>query len=1114
MVDNLEKKIATAFTANTGVPIEVEARFGHFSRDGFIPGIPLDAFKRIENFFLTLKVNSINSHSTDYSASGVRKSVIDGDNPRVIWIKKNKIEDIDDNTYDYNIRYSISSEIPIQPVVNFIPTYERVKHRQSYFLSGNDFRIDLTIVMTNKTSYEVEIELLNQSKFKQFTGIVKNIMKIILNTNVLYTSQDSKLVLTNLNRSIGVSDNKNFLDANQLVQARNLHLKDMVWGGLIGNIIQPNKQGKKIDNPYTVTHKADGVRKLLFIDSSGIWYIAPSRNINLITKTQIPAFYKTVLDGEDIPLDKRNLENGAPKTPYYYIPFDCLSNRGDYGIQNKSLSERLIIATSATREINSIIYNIETQRAIIATTKDFRSFTTPNEFYDIMKSMFAQQNLLTYQQDGFLFTPFSTPYNSHSDKFPQYERVLNKHPDICKWKRKEEMTIDFEILWSKINPDGSRNLILLSKEDYPKKGSIVFSGTKFNPYDSSMVDVNNKITIDLPSGTIVEYAWDFNKNMLYPYRTRPDKTGANRISVAKNNWDWIFNPVSEETLTGDNIKLAIEYHKRIKNELFNFARGKTLLDIGSGKGGDISRWKHYDKIVAVEPNEENIIELERRIILNKFQDKVMIVKTGGQDTKIITKAVNEWLGGPADVISMMLSLSFFWSDNEIYQGLINTIRKNLNSNGIFIFLTIDGDAVEQTFDPEFHGPVFTKLDLNGVIFNYQPPELIVDIPGTIVGKQVEWLVRIGDLIKSFDEFGYKIKDINTADKEKFLSDQEFIYTKMYSYGIFIPSQKLLKPRILEKMVDPIKDDIIHLPKTTIISPRRHPSTLDITPIDLPEQHKVNITEFDLTEPTTEDIKQIGLPEITTFDIAQNDLPETNLLVPIVSTPVVFDFGLKRINTNWENKIVKIPTIGDGNCFIHSLLTSFYKSYQDNNDIEYRKNIASKLRRDIAVYLTTPSPIPATVKIKQLMKEYSEKTGEPEPLYPRVYDTFGDGVFISNVINSDPEDRYTKGIYNKFRIGGLQKLFNSCRWLGDEVYKYISDLMGVNIIVVEDTTGIIRLQNHTISTETKELPIIVIIGSGFHFESLGLDTDFGIQTIFFLDNEFIQKLIQNLKLNIE
>ena len=130
--------------------------------------------------------------------------------------------------------------------------------------------------------------------------------------------------------------------------------------------------------------------------------------------------------------------------------------------------------------------------------------------------------------------------------------------------------------------------------------------------------------------------------------------------------------------------------------------GSTLLDIGSGRGGDLGKWKRFSKILAVEPSLEHIEELKRRLASHPdLKNKVRILNAGGEETDKISKAVREFFGDRASNISLMLSLSFFWKEKKMFDALSETITQNLIPGGQFVFLTIDGRAVKELFTPSF-----------------------------------------------------------------------------------------------------------------------------------------------------------------------------------------------------------------------------------------------------------------------------------------------------------------------------------------------------------------------------------------------------------------------------
>jgi len=805
---DIKKLIDSTYAQYNDGSVEMEARFGVNTRNGFKPGVTRQVFNRIRDYFEN-KSTPQQIQTTDYIGKNIRKTVTNptGDGPtETIWIQKTRLWNQEDP--NYGIRYSMSREINVTPVPDFVPDIIREKNRYSYFVYNGTVRVDITMVNMvqnvqntgnvttyqgekkteqDETKYEVELELIDPAGLNNFESALKVLLYRILDTLVLYTQNEFNQVVSTVNRNLG-STLRGKIDHEPLVQARNLKLKDMVWGGLIGNK----------DTAYSVTHKADGTRKMMVFHNTGIWLITPPYSLNRIYNKEIPLLTGTILDGEVVPLEKR--KEGAPKTRIWYLVFDCLSVSGQYDIQNKPHSVRM---NQAQMVADIPLFKSE---FIHVNTKTFRNFTNPFDFFKIMREMFNEQTLIQYHQDGFMFTPIDSPYNPHSDKYPLYQRVLTKYPDVCKWKPQDQLTIDFAIKWIP-SPSGTRSIQLYSNE----KGKLtLFKGTKAFPYGENnigTIDSTNPMTSELPNGTVVEYGWDYDKNLFIPHRVRFDKTKPNTIDIAEDVWMDIQNPLDQATMTGNNLTLLRRYHNRIKEHLYNKDNntGLTLLDIGSGRGGDVAKWKRrYSKIVAIEPNPEHIIELKRRIELHGMTDKVRIVNTGGEDIETIYRNVREFIGDRVDVVSMMLSMSFFWRSQSMVNRLVNTIISNIKPDGEFVFLTIDGDLVEQTFEPPEIPPInppITQLDLGLATLKYHgnknPKELHIHIEGTIVEDQTEWLVRLNDLITPLRNFGFDYIEKRRADEEAFLSEDEIILTQMYTYGVVksVLDKKYLLPEL-------------------------------------------------------------------------------------------------------------------------------------------------------------------------------------------------------------------------------------------------------------------------------------------------------------------------------
>lgn len=384
----------------------------------------------------------------------------------------------------------------------------------------------------------------------------------------------------------------------------------------------------------------------------------------------------------------------------------------------------------------------------------------------------------------------------------QYEKLPDnkKSAAIMALSKQPLISINIKLKYIIIN-----NIIII--EIYTSKG--------YKPFNHP-INQNNKLLENLPSYTVVEFKWDPINMFFDAVQVRSDKPYPNSYKVSDDIYNLIIDPIDIETLKGMTITLMRKYHNRIKRRLLNSTInglnyiGKTLLDIGSGKGGDVNKWKNFERIICIEPNEEFIIELINRIkqhtntqnspIIIKSEndlvnikniDRFVIVNTSAENYHLITMVCNSFLGGKVDIISSMLSMSFLWKSQDIFNGFIKTITNNLINGGIFLYLTIDGDSVEQYFDPYFKGPIPEEVNmLNGKIqlkyekSQYEQKQLYINFPDSLTVKnQIESLVYL-DALRSNLPNNYKELIFYRADQEAFLNSSERIISSMYSYGAF------------------------------------------------------------------------------------------------------------------------------------------------------------------------------------------------------------------------------------------------------------------------------------------------------------------------------------------
>jgi len=205
----------------------------------------------------------------------------------------------------------------------------------------------------------------------------------------------------------------------------------------------------------------------------------------------------------------------------------------------------------------------------------------------------------------------------------------------------------------------------------------------------------------------------------------------------------------------------------------------------------------------------------------------------------------------------------------------------------------------------------------------------------------------------------------------------------------------------------------------------------------------------------------------------------------------------RVDSYPEETKVRIACIGDGSCFIHSVLKAIDPIYANNPNYVHRTSRASKFRRDLAVLLNKKVD-PKDPK----SKSYYQKAANGA-LMELALQQMQLGLTITDSLGQ-PMD---------YSLSGIQGLLNSRRDLGDEIYGYITEVLGIDVYVTRLTTT--DLQPHIKSLGAKRNPqgntpydkglILVISGNGIHYEIIGIKRNGNIQVIFEQEDPFIKAL---------
>lgn len=107
---------------------------------------------------------------------------------------------------------------------------------------------------------------------------------------------------------------------------------------------------------------------------------------------------------------------------------------------------------------------------------------------------------------------------------------------------------------------------------------------------------------------------------------------------------------------GHGCLLMRRYHNAVKRDLLRSVctNNSVVLDVGSGQGGDLSKWGKAKKVYCVEPNPNAVEELKRRLSKMKNAKKVSVIQCPVSDTDRICKRVKR-----IDVLALFFCANFF-----------------------------------------------------------------------------------------------------------------------------------------------------------------------------------------------------------------------------------------------------------------------------------------------------------------------------------------------------------------------------------------------------------------------------------------------------------------------
>jgi hypothetical protein len=316
--------------------------------------------------------------------------------------------------------------------------------------------------------YEVEIECINK-----FVGIGsdfetgKSLWAGVLNQSIRYVLSG----LQETNYPVSFSEQRTVLDMYMVLiwgknYQENMRIKPANFVGpssytLEMKNIQPSNADSIMPNireNYTVTDKADGERKLLFISPEGkIYLINTNMDVQFTgTIAKNKETWNSLLDGEHVLYDKRKkFINMYAAFDIYYVAGEDIRAKGFVPVvaDEEANKYRLPLLESMVGKIGAVsVVHPDKPAPLSITKKRFYLGTATQSIFQgcgfILKK--EHDGLFEYETDGLIFTPANRGVGS--DKIGEYIKPYKTTWDYSfKWKPPQFNTIDFLVSIKKMD---------------------------------------------------------------------------------------------------------------------------------------------------------------------------------------------------------------------------------------------------------------------------------------------------------------------------------------------------------------------------------------------------------------------------------------------------------------------------------------------------------------------------------------------------------------------------------------------------------------------------------------------------------------------------------------
>jgi len=742
--------------------------------------------------------------------------------------KKKKISVMAPNAY--GIRGSLSTEsnvndedsVAMRKSWNTEPKRFRLMSRVSFTHPEYPFKVDCSVVKMSDVAsarfstsdvfhrtdaYEIEVEALIRPIGKDYGAKVRKILTVVAGalqgTPFPVTQTQVSAAFAEYYKLVRADMSKpapqRFLGPNTVTLQRPNLRSAKRPKSVLSEDDEPSFEDntQSIHNNYLVTDKADGLRKMLFVQKNGdAYFLTTKMDVAEYTGHQCKTLPGTLLDGEFIEHDK----SGAPLN--LFAVFDVYFYKGKDVRAEPLEPNRRAIMKEAVVALSGFSYPITV-----------KTFYKAKSVYEATRECIA--SIVPYKTDGLIFTPAERGVGL-TDTATELATSMITWSENFKWKPEDQNTVDFKVskhedLWvlqivgTAQNWDKPYETLLKQDTSCPrsKRGMRPFV-TEEDATSQYMTRGTTEEGDRVEDGMVVECRYDVSREVYdrwQPVRIRWDKEQPNSFITALNNWNIIQNPISVEEVTGMKssedaryyvgnktaMKTIRTFHRYVKEHTLKLAlkRGDNLFDLAVGQAGDLHSWRKLclSFVFGIDLSSDNLHNkmtgaIARYLSTTRVNSSLMMIVAEGDMTKSILKgeattkkldnlACQSVLGrvpkkeveGYANLAthygikfqaaSCMFALHYAWKEHDTLRQFVENVDDVLDTGGHLVGCCWDGEKVFELLKGVPKGSAITLDDVtitkDYTSDEFEPDEscvgMAVQVSQSTFNSATEWLVN-------------------------------------------------------------------------------------------------------------------------------------------------------------------------------------------------------------------------------------------------------------------------------------------------------------------------------------------------------------------------------------